>query len=341
MGVNLSGLIEPKTADLKDLTGRTIAVDAYNAIYQFLSVIRQPDGTPLKSSRGEVTSHLSGLLYRNVNLIEAGILPAYVFDGIPSEMKSETVIERGKRRAKAEEEWREARERGDLALAFTKATQSSRVTNEIISSSKVLLTYLGIPVIQAPEEGEAQAAYMASKGDVWAASSQDFDSLLFGAPRLVRNLTLAGRRKLPNGRYKTISVEIIELTEVLEDLGIGREQLIDLCLLMGTDYNKGISGIGPKKGLKLILEHGSLESVLGQIGEEMQGYDEIRRIFIEFERTDDYDLRWKRPDRERVVEFLCERYDFSPARVNAALDKVERKYEEKMEQKAQSSLDMF
>lgn len=341
MGVNLSDLVEAQAADLKDLSRRTVAIDAYNAIYQFLSVIRQPDGTPLKSSEGEVTSHLSGLLYRNVNLIEAGVLPAYIFDGIPSEMKAETVIERSERRAKAQEEWKEAKARGDYAAAFTKATQSSRITNEIVSSSKVLLTHMGIPVVQAPEEGEAQAAYMASRGDVWAASSQDFDSLLFGAPRLVRNLTLTGRRKLPNGRYKTIRLEILELGKVLEELGINREQLIDVCILMGTDYNKGINGIGPKKGLKLILEHGDLESALMAIGEDVERYAEIRRLFLEFERTDDYDLSWRRPNGRRVVDLLCGKYDFSEPRVVSAIEKMERHYEERAGQKGQSRLDMF
>ena len=199
MGVNLADIIKAREVTLEELRGKTVAIDAYNAIYQFLSIIRQPDGTPLKDSRGRITSHLSGLLNRNANLIEMGVKPAYVFDGIPSEMKKDTILERHERREKAQVDWQASMEKGDKEKAFSKATQSSRITNEIVESSRILLTHLGIPVVQAAEEGEAQAAYMAQKGVVWAASSQDFDSLLFGAPRLIRNLTLSGRRKMPEG----------------------------------------------------------------------------------------------------------------------------------------------
>ena len=250
MGVNLSGIVPVENLSLEDLSGKAVAIDAYNAIYQFLSTIRGPDGTPLKDASGRVTSHLAGLLYRNVNLLEAGIKPIYVFDGVPHELKSQTLAERSERRSKAQQEWEEAITEGDIERARCKATQSSRMTNEIAESSRILLTYLGIPIVQAPEEGEAQAAYMASTGQVWAASSQDFDSLLFGAPRLVRNLNITGRRKMPGSKvYRDISIELIELSKVLEANGLrSREQLIDLAILMGTDYNQGIRGSARRKG---------------------------------------------------------------------------------------------
>ncbi|NYT11980.1 MAG: flap endonuclease-1 [Methanomassiliicoccales archaeon] len=342
MGVNLSDIVPFEEIEIEDLRGRTIAIDAYNAIYQFLSVIRQPDGTPLKDFKGRVTSHLSGLLYRNVNLIESGILPAYVFDGIPSKLKKDTIAERGERRAKAQKEWKDAVERGDLEVAFSKATQSSRITNEIVESSRILLTYLGIPVVQAPEEGEAQAAFMASKGDVWAASSQDFDSLLFGAPRLVRNLTLTGRRKLPGSRrYRTVNLEMIELNKALEHLGVTRDQLIDICIMMGTDFNPGIKGIGPKKALTLIKEYGDLERSLDAKDLMIESFKEIRSIFLDYEKMTEYDLTWKPAQREKVMEFLVEEHDFTPGRVESALNKLESEREEKREQAAQSKLDMF
>jgi flap endonuclease-1 len=202
---------------------------------------------------------------------------------------------------------------------------------------------MGIPVVQAPEEGEAQAAYMAMKGGVWAASSQDFDSLLFGTPRLVRNLTLTGRRKMPGRNdYKTVSIEVVELSRVLHELSLTREQLIDLCVLMGTDYNSGISGIGPKKALKLIREHGNIESALGSIGGDIPRYEAVRRIFLEYEKTDDYRLDWKPPDKEKVMEFLCEQHDFSRSRVEGALSRIEeRQKEERAQMHSQSSLDIF
>ena len=184
MGVNLSGLVEAKTLELTDLRGKSIAIDAYNTIYQFLSIIRQPDGHPLTDSKGRVTSHLSGLLYRTANLIEAGIEPTFVFDGKPHELKSGTISERKERREKAEQEWYKAIQDGDTKKAFSKAQQTSRMTPEIQESSRELLALMGIPIVQAPSDGEAQGAYMCSKGDVWASASQDFDSILFGAPRL-------------------------------------------------------------------------------------------------------------------------------------------------------------
>ena len=342
MGVNISDIVPYGEIGMGDLKGRTVAIDAYNAIYQFLSVIRQPDGTPLKDFKGRVTSHLSGLFYRNINLIEAGVLPAYVFDGAPSKLKSDTISKRGRRRAKAEKAWKDAAERGDLETAFSKATQSSRITNEIVNTSRILLTYLGIPVVQASGEGEAQAAYMASRGDVWAASSQDFDSLLFGAPRLVRNLTLTGRRKLPGShRYRTVNLELIELQKTLEHLEITREQLVGICILMGTDFNPGIKGIGPKKALALMKKHGELKAVMEATGEVIENHDAIRQIFLGHERVGDYDLTWKDADRDKVIEFLVEDHDFAKERVFSALDKLESKREEQRQQAAQSSLDMF
>ncbi|MDD1768768.1 MAG: flap endonuclease-1 [Methanomassiliicoccales archaeon] len=343
MGVNLSDIVPVDVVQLEDLAGRTIAIDAYNAIYQFLSVIRQPDGTPLMDSRGRITSHLAGLLYRNTNLIEAGIHPSYVFDGLPPDMKRETILERSEKRVKAKMEWEDALKKGEYEKAFSKATRASRITNDIVESSRILLTYMGIPVVQAPEEGEAQAAYMALKGGVWAASSQDFDSLLFGAPRLVRNLTVTGKRKMP-GRsdYRAVSIEIVELSKVLSQLGLTREQLIDLCILMGTDYNAGVSGIGPKKALKLIREHGGIDSALESIGGKIPKVEAVRSLFLEYEKTDEYLLDWKAPDRDRVIEFLCEGHDFSRSRVESALGRIEERQKvERIQTRSQSSLDVF
>lgn len=197
MGVNLSGLVEPKTIELSDLRGKTVAIDAYNMIYQFLSIIRQPDGSPLCDKEGRVTSQLSGILYRTSNLICQGIEPIFVFDGKPNELKKATLDERKERREKATAEWEEAKEAGDMKKAFSKAQQTSRMTPEIRGSSKSLIKALGLPMVEAPSDGEAQAAYMCKKGSVYAAASQDFDSLLFGTPTLVRNMTITGRRKIP------------------------------------------------------------------------------------------------------------------------------------------------
>jgi flap endonuclease-1 len=343
MGVNLSDIVLAEQVELEDVAGQVVAIDAYNAIYQFLSVIRQPDGKPLMDQRGRVTSHLAGLLYRNANFLELGIRPVYVFDGIPHKLKARTIMERSERRNKAKREWEEAVEKGDYQKAFSKATQSSRITNEVVESSRILLNHLGIPVVQAPEEGEAQAAYMALKGDVWAASSQDFDSLLFGAPRLVRNLTITGRRRNPGkDQSKEVPVEIIILEKVLEQAKLSREQLIDVCILMGTDFNEGVMGIGPKKGLKLIQEHGSLEKVMALLQVEIENFQEIRDIFLGYEVMRDYRLEWNPPDRDKVISMLKEQYDFSEARVDSALKRMQAPdSKKKVVEGSQRSLDMF
>jgi flap endonuclease-1 len=339
MGVNLTDLTGPKNLELTDLRGRSVAIDAYNTIYQFLSIIRQPDGSPLTDSQGRVTSHLSGILYRTANLIEFGISPSFVFDGVPHELKMGTLAERRARRDKAEKEWEEAIEEGDMRKAFSKAQQTSRMTPEIKASSRELITYLGLPAIYAPGDGEAQAAYMCGKGDVWASASQDFDSILFGAPALIRNMTITGRRKIPGrDQYRDVKTELIESDPFLAELGISREQLVDVCILMGTDFNRGINGIGPKKGLKLVKTHGDLEGVMGHLGTEIENYEEIRNIFLRSTYSNDYDLTEKEIDADKVCELMCEQHDFSKERVLAVIERIENSRRSEEARKKQRSL---
>ncbi len=341
MGVNLSGLIEPRSVELSCLRGRTIAIDAYNVIYQFLSTIRQPDGSPLCDREGRVTSHLSGLLYRTSNLIEQGIVPVFVFDGTPDALKTATLDERRERRDQAAVEWEEAKEAGDLERAFSKAQQTSRMTPEIRESSKALIDALGLPRVDAPADGEAQAAYMCRKGSVYAAASQDFDSLLFGTPLLLRNMTVTGRRKMPGRNvYRDIAPELISAEDLLGTLGITREQLVDMCILIGTDFNPGIRGIGPKKGLRYIREHGDIEGVLSHLGEELPGYEEVRAIFLDGDHTDDYRLEAVEPDAEAVIGMLTG-YDFSAERVERTLERIAAGRRKAEDDRRQQSLDRW
>ncbi|MFX1519272.1 MAG: flap endonuclease-1 [Promethearchaeota archaeon] len=328
MGVKIKDLLEGVIHDitLGSLGGKDIAIDAMNALYQFLSIIRQPDGTPLLDSQKRITSHLSGLFYRNINLLEEKIRPIYVFDGEPPKLKYETIKERKHVRETATEKWLDALERGDFEDARKFAQASSRFTEEMISDGKTLLSYMGIPYVQAPSEGEAQAAHMVRKGEIWSVGSQDQDSLLFGSDRLVRNLTITGRRKLPRkSTYIEVTPELISLKEVLKHLEITREQLIDIGILVGTDFNEGVKGIGPKTALKLIKKHGNLEAVAKEKGvfEEIS-IDQIRAIFLEPEVTDNYSMKWTSPDRDKIFEFLCEDHDFSQNRVERALDRLEK-----------------
>lgn len=341
MGVNLSPIVTAREIELEELRGRTVAVDAFNTIFQFLSIIRQPDGKPLMDSQGRVTSHLTGLLYRTANLIEAGIEPSFVFDGKPSELKAGTIEERIARREKAKQEYEEALAEGDMKKAFSKAQQTARMTPEILETSKKLIKLMGLPVVQAPSDGEAQAAYMCSKGDVYAAASQDFDSILFGAPLLVRNMTITGRRKVPGKQlYRDVKTEIIDSKQMLESLGVTREQLVDVCMLIGTDFNTGISGIGPKKGLKLIQKHGSLEKVMEETDIDIPEYEEVREIFLNGPKSDDYEVKIGTMDAEGIMDLMSE-YEFSEDRVRAVINKIDVARKAEANRKKQRSLDAW
>lgn len=326
MGVDISDLVDRKPISLEDLSGRSIAIDAFNTLYQFLTTIRQPDGTPLMDRDGRVTSHISGLFYRTASILELGIRPVYVFDGTPPELKRKTIDERRAARAAAEKEWKAAVEVGDLKRAQTAASRSSRLDNSMVEESKALLGAMGVPCVAAPGEGEAQMAAMANRGDVWAGASQDFDAMLFGTPTLVRNLTLAGKRRLPSGKTVDVTPEVVRLGDVLSTLSITREQLVDIGILVGTDFNDGVRGIGPKKGLALIRRLGNLEHVMqeGKIAVPAE-YQEVRDLFLRPQVSDDYDLSWKAPDRDAILRTMCDRHSFSVDRIGAILDKLSPK----------------
>lgn len=323
MGVDLGDLLVARPVELGDLRGRVVAVDAYNTLYQFLAIIRQPDGASLSDRQGRVTSHLIGLIYRNASVLQQGIRPVYVFDGEPHPLKRGTLAVRSRTRTRAHEAWQEAREAGDLERARRKAQQATRLTEPMVDAARELLDLLGIPRVQAPADGEAQASHMVRRGDAWATGSQDFDALLYGSHRLVRNLALSGRRKLPRrNAYVDVAIELVHLEESLAELGLTREQLVDVALLMGTDFNEGIRGIGPKRGVALLREHGSLEAVLAAEGLDLENADEIRAIFLNPQYTEAYDLVWEPPDEAGVLRFLCDEHDFSRDRVESALQKI-------------------
>ena len=226
----------------------------------------------------------------------------------------------------AEREWKEALEKGDLEKAKSKAQQTSRVTSEIIEQSKQLLEALGIPHLQAPSEGEAQASYMVKNGDAYAVGSQDFDCLLFSSPLLVRNLTSSEKRKLPNKQaYTAVHPKLIRLKPGLQKLGISQEQLVDIAILIGTDFNEGVKGYGPKKSLRLLQEKGNLENALETIPNSVQkpSSDEImavRKIFLEPTITQDYSFQWSKPDPSAVIHILCDEHQFSRERIEPILE---------------------
>jgi flap endonuclease-1 len=327
---------------LEDLGGKSIAIDAYNALYQFLAIIRQPDGTPLKDSTGKVTSHLSGLLYRTSNLVEMGIKPIYVFDGEPPVLKAAEIQRRREVKIEAAHHYEKAVARGDTAKMRMFAQASMSMKDYMEDDAKKLLDLMGLPCVQAPSEGEAQAAHMTRRGDADFCGSQDYDSLLFGAPVLIRNVTISGRRKLPSKNvYVDVIPEKIVLADVLKELDLAYEQLIDVGILIGTDFNPdGIRGLGPKTALKLIKEHGTIENALPHIKNAQFPYPpaSIREIFLHPQVTDAYALDWKAPNMDGIVDFLVREKDFSEDRVRKAVEKMQKGAEK---QKGKTTLEKW
>ncbi len=330
MGVNLGELVEPEEIEFADLNDKEVAIDAMNTLYQFLSIIRQRDGTPLKDSSGEITSHLSGLFYRNINLLENNIRPVYVFDGEAPELKEKETTKRRKKREEAREEWKELKEEGKISEAYSKATQSSKLTGDMIEESKRLLDAMGISYVQAPSEGEAQAAYMVQQDEVYAVGSQDWDCLLFGADTMVRNLTTRKTQKTSGGGRKEVSQERITLEDVVEDLDITHEKLIWMGILMGTDFNPdGIHGIGPKTALKLVKEYDDFEALIDDEKVEWEAEADPGAILEFFQNPPVMDPEYEEGqlDTEKVKEILVNDHDFSEERVESGLKDLEKALE--------------
>jgi flap endonuclease-1 len=333
MGLQISEIVPKEEISLESLKDKVIAVDAFNTIYQFLTTIRQADGTPLMDRKGRITSHLSGLFYRTVNLLNMGIKPVFVFDGKSPELKAKT---HEHRRAIKEEAALKFESAETIEEKAKFASRLAVLTDEMIDESKKLLSALGVPVIQAPSEGEAQASYISKSGDAYAVASQDYDSLLFGAPRLIQNVTMARKRRLPSGLFVSINPQMIELEKVLNHLQINREQLICLGILIGTDYNpKGVHGIGPKTALKIVKEHKSPAEIFKHVAEEKPFDFDWQKIFELFMKPDvikKYDLKFKQIDEEKVKKILCDEHDFSDERIQSGLDKL-KEQKEKAKQK--------
>ena len=227
----------------------------------------------------------------------------------------------------AKQKWKDALKRGEKEKAKRYAQQASSLSSEMIEDSKKLLEAMGVPVVQAPSEGEAQAAYINEKNEVWSSASQDYDSILFGSPRLVRNLTVTGKRKLPRKNvYVTVEPELLELEKVLKDLGISKEEIIEIGILVGTDFNVGIKGIGPKTALGLIKEGKTLEEIYEEHETEPEvDLDELKNVFLKPDITDRYKLRWEAPDRDEILDLLVKDHDFSQERVEKVIKKLEQK----------------
>jgi flap endonuclease-1 len=332
MGIDLKPILTTCTIKSSDLSDKIIAVDAYNTIYQFLATIRGPTGESLTNNKGEITSHLSGLFYRNINFLTENIKLVYIFDGKPHSLKFKEIARRKELKQEAIEKYQEALEEGRLEDAKKYSQGTVILTDKIIEQSKIILKLLGIPVIQAPSEGEATASILTKDGMAYACASQDYDSLLFGAKRLIRNLTISGKRKIPNkNKYVNIEPEIIHQSQILESTKLNLEQLVDVGILIGTDFNPGgFPGIGPKTALKLIKENGTLEKI-GKIKDDLNDvpYQQIREIFLNPENIPLNNIEFNNPNYNEIIGFLCDTMDFSKERVESSLERVKKSQEKR------------
>ncbi|MHA1105971.1 MAG: flap endonuclease-1 [Promethearchaeota archaeon] len=332
MGIKINELVKDvrKTISFENLLNKKIAIDAFNSIYQFLAIIRQGDGTLLMDLEGNVTSHLSGLFYRNIKFLEYNIKPIYVFDGKPPELKLDTINERRKIKAEAKEKMIKAQEEGDFKEAKKQAQRTSKLDDNMIEESKSLLKYMGIPVVDATSEGEAQSAYLVNRGDAWASASQDYDTLLFGCERFLRNFSVNRSKKVKDTTV-SLDIEYISLSKFLDNLGITREQLIDMGILIGTDFFPGIKGIGQHKALELIKKHDSLDNILKnnvqisgkQLNIDIELVQRVKDIFLNPNINPNYPkITWRKVDYDKLEELLVEKHDFSKNRVDSAFKKL-------------------
>lgn len=323
MGVAITSILPKKEITFQELQGKKLAVDASNIIYQFLASIRQPDGTPLMDNGGNITSHLVGLASRVSNLMERNIKLAFVFDGVPPELKFEESQRRRELKEKAQEKYEEAKEEDNKEDMYKFSRQTIKLTKEIKEESKEFIKALGLPAIQAPSEAEAQASFMAEKGDVFAVVSQDIDSLLYSTPILIRNLTVSSKKRI-RGTYIKINPEIYDLNHVLKTLDINKDQLLALSILVGTDFNPGgVHRIGPKTALKLVQEHKSFEKIFANVDAEFN-WKNVYATFKSMPIMKNYQLKWQEPNIDKVQDIL-QKHDFSEDRINKLLEKLKPK----------------
>ncbi|MBN1502671.1 flap endonuclease-1 [Candidatus Woesearchaeota archaeon] len=335
MGTKLSSILTVHEISLNSLANKNLVIDAFNNLYQYLTTIRQQDGTPLMDSKGRITSHLSGLFFRTIYLIKIGLKLAFVFDGKPPELKSEERERRADIKREAEKKYQLAVQREDIDLMRKYASRTSKLTPEMVEEAKELIRALGLPIVQAPSEAEAQASYMVKKGDFYGLISQDTDGLLFGSTRLIKNLTISQRRKVRDTLgYTNIGPEEIVLSENLNKLGIDLDQLIVLGMLCGTDFNiGGIKGIGPKKGLKLVKTYGKdfdklfKESDWNKFFEP--SWDTVFNLIKNMPVTDNYELKWRNIDHKRVAEIMVRKHNFADERIENTLSDLIKKQKQK------------
>ena len=310
-----------KENEIKNYFGRKVAVDASMCIYQFLIAVRQ-EGNMLTNEDGETTSHLMGMFYRTIRMVENGIKPVYVFDGKPPDMKSGELEKRKERREEAQKALEKAEEAGDAENIEKFNRRLVKVTKQHNEECKQLLELMGIPYVDAPCEAEAQCAALVKGGKVWATGTEDMDSLTFGSNVVLRHLTFSEARKMPIKEY--------HYDKLLEELGLSNEEFIDLCILLGCDYCESIRGIGPKRAFDLIKQHKTIDEIMKHLDSkkytipENWMYKEARELFKapEVKESSDVELKWSEPKEEELVDFMVKQKQFNEDRMRNGIKKL-------------------
>ena len=325
MGVFLTPLVDKMNISLERLRGKVLAVDGNGMLYDFLALFRKPDGSLLKDSRGDIVSHLHGVLYAAVRLgAESGMKPVFVFDGEPPALKNEEIERRRALKERYARQYEEALGAGLMELAYSKAVKASRVTSAMIDDARRLLSLLGIPHIGAPSEGEAQAAFMVRKGDAWAVAGRDYDTLLLGGLRMV-SFTYPPGRKIGSDREMPDRpvAQLIDLDETLARHGIVLDQLIDIAILIGNDFNHGVRGMSTRNALDLVKKYRNIEGLPPELRFRVSGnYREVRDFFRNPPVTEAYHIRFGSVDENGLYDFLCDKRDFAPGVIENTIERL-------------------
>ncbi|KAF9764148.1 Flap endonuclease 1 [Nosema granulosis] len=300
---------------------KKVCIDASMFIYQFLIAVRS-DGASL-GTEDNTTSHIVGMFYRTIRLVEAGVTPVYVFDGAPPESKMFELKKRTERREKAEEGFKKAEEGGDKQEMEKFEKRKIKVGKEHVEDCKTLLKLMGIPFITAPSEAEAFCAYLCMKNYADGVATEDMDALTFGAPLVLRNFTASQAKKVPVLEY--------DLGTILKEMGLSMDEFIDLCILLGCDYSETLKGIGIKRSVGLIKKYRSIEKILEKEDikeEEIKkfNFEDARAIFKELPfleaEVSEFKIQWEEIKVEEIKKFLVEEKKFGEQRVTKGVEKL-------------------
>ncbi|RDI72916.1 flap endonuclease-1 [Halopelagius longus] len=321
---DLRSLASLSDASFDDVSGSVVAVDAHNWLYRYLTTtVKFTREEAYTTDDGTEVANLIGVVQGLPKFLDHDIVPVFVFDGGVTDLKDDEVESRREQREKAKELRKAAEERGDSVAAARLEARTQRLTATIHETTRGLLERLDVPMVEAPAEGEAQASYMAKRGDADYVGSEDYDTLLFGAPYTLRQITSKG------------DPELMDLEATLSNLDVTQEQLIDVAILCGTDFNEGLSGVGPKTALKEVKEHGDLWGVLEAREAYIENADRVRGLFVDPPVTDEYEFDTDiDPDIDAARAYVTEEW-------GVAADEVERGFERIEEAAVQTGLDRW